>query len=243
MNKHLLLATLLAAACDPAPPPQQYGGQRPLDAQTMRGPADGPSGRVLVITATCGSLESECRTTWAPTVDQIILGALEFRGYDTIDPTTLRKDERSRKENIVEDSSNVEHSSEDSAAGVAIIGLIPIAGGGKESHHSVTVSHSTHKTIILEGANFEDLRLEDKKKLMDMAGAQTVATSRVVIGANYGMWTHAQNVEVIVKLADAATGTMRWSTRCTASSTDNATVELAIENAARCAASAFTLNQ
>jgi hypothetical protein len=36
---------------------------------------------------------------------------------------------------------------------------------------------------------------------------------------------------------------MRWSTRCTASSTDNATVELAIENAARCAASAFTLNE
>lgn len=243
MNKLPILASLFAASCDPTPPPQQYGGAQPLTAESLRGPASGPAGRVLVITATCGSLEADCRNTWAPTVDQIILGALEFRGYDTIDPATLRKDERSRKENIVEDDSKVEHHEESSGGGVAIIGLIPIAGGGKSEHSSVTVSHSTHKTIILEGANFEDLRLEDKQKLMDLAGAQTVATTRVVVGANYGTWTRAQNVEVIVKLAEAGTGNMRWSTRCTASSTDNATVELAIENAARCAASAFTVNQ
>jgi hypothetical protein len=243
MNKHLLLASLVIAACDPVPPAQQFGGQRPLNAESMRGPAAGPAGRVLVITATCGSLDTECRNTWAPTVDQIVLGGLEFRGYDTIDPATLRKDERQRHEEIIEDDSRTEHHAEESGGGVAVIGLIPIAGGGKSESSSLTVSRSTHKTIILDGANFEDLRLEDKQKLMDLAGAQTVATTRVVVGANYGVWTHAQNVEVIVKLAEAGTGTMRWSTRCTASSTDNATVELAIENAARCAASAFTLNQ
>lgn len=234
----LLVASLFLTACVTS----QQAAQ-PLNAETMRGPAAGPAGRVLVITATCGSLERECSHTWAPTVDQIILGALEFRGYDTIDPSTLRKDERKRKEHIEEHDSRDEHEDHSSGGGIGFIGLIPIGGGGASSNSSVTVSHSVHKTIILEGANFEDLRLEDKKVLMQMAGAQTVATIRVVVGANYGTWTRAQNVEVIVKLAEAETGTMRWSTRCTASSTEYSTVELAIENAARCAASAFTLNQ
>jgi len=96
-----------------------------------------------VITATCGSLEAECRDTWAPSVDQIVLGGLEFRGYDTIDPQPLRR----------------------------------------------------------------DLRLEDQQALTKLAGD------------------------------------MRWSSRCTASSVDDPNIESAIENAARCAASAFALNQ
>jgi hypothetical protein len=70
-----------------------------------------------------------------------------------------------------------------------------------------------------------------------------VATPRVVVGANHGTWKTAQNVEVIVKLAAADTGDMRWSTRCMASSRDYPNVEAAIENAARCAASVFALNQ
>jgi hypothetical protein len=114
--------------------------------------------------------------------------------------------------------------------------------GGSQSSR-VTISHSRHRTIILSGANYEDLRLEDKRALMSLAGAGTVATTRVVVGANYGAWTIAQNVEVIVKLAAADTGDMRWSTRCLASSKDYPNVEAAIENAARCAASAFAMNQ
>jgi hypothetical protein len=78
---------------------------------------------------------------------------------------------------------------------------------------------------------------------MQLAGAATVATIRVVVGANFSAWEVAQNVEVVVKLAAADTGEMRWSTRCMASSVNYPNVEAAIENAARCATSAFTLNQ
>ena len=78
---------------------------------------------------------------------------------------------------------------------------------------------------------------------MKLAGAATVATTRVVVGANYSAWSVAQNVEVVVKLAAADTGDMRWASRCMASSVDYPNVEAAIENAARCATSAFSLNQ
>lgn len=233
----ILLLSLLAACGGTT------ASQRPLTAEVMRGPAPGPAGRVLVITATCGSLETECRTTWAPTVDQIVLGALEFRGYDTIDPQSLRKDERQRDERIEEHDSRVESESSASGAAGGIIGLIPIVTGGGSQSKSVTVSQSRHRTVILQGANFEDLRLEDKRALMQLAGANSVATTRVVVGANYGTWSVAQLVEVVVKLAAADTGTMLWSTRCAASSGDFPSVEAAIENAARCAASAFALNQ
>jgi hypothetical protein len=222
-----------------------------MRAEAMRGPAAGPSGRVLVLTASCGSLDDECRHTWAPSVDQIVLGALEFRGFDTIDPQSLRKDERTRDEKIEEanarNESTASSSSSASGGGAGFIGIIPVGGVGasssESSSQSLTVSYSRHKTVILQGANFEDLRIQDKQALMKLAGAQTVATTRVIVGANYGAWTIAQNVEVVIKLADAATGDMRWSTRCMASSANHSNVELAIEHAARCATSAFPLNQ
>jgi hypothetical protein len=236
MRSSLLSAcVVLEAACGGAATAPGH----PLHAEVMRGPVGGPAGRVLVMTATCGSLEAECRATWAPTVDQIVLGALEFRGYATIDPQTLRKDERKRDERIEEHDSEVSNRSSETGGGIGFIGVLPIAraGGSRGSH--VTVSHSRQRTVILSGANYEDLRLEDRRALMSLAGAATVATTRVVVGANYGTWTRAQNVEVFVKLSAADSGDMRWSTRCMASSNDFPNVEAAIENAARCAASAF----
>src|SRR5689334_16482834 len=119
----ILAASILSAACagtmTPAPP-------RPLTAESLRGPAAGPAGRVLVITATCGSLEAECRTTWAPAVDQIVLGGLEFRGYDTIDPQTLRKDERRRDEKIEELDSKQTHEASEKGGGLGFIGVLPL---------------------------------------------------------------------------------------------------------------------
>jgi hypothetical protein len=237
--KPILFASILFAACGgttPAP-------QRPLTAESLHGPATGPAGRVLVITATCGSLETECRNTWAPTVDQIVLGGLEFRGYDTIDPQMLRKDERKRDEKIEEFDSKQTHEASDKGGGIGFIGVLPIGGAGGSQSASVSILSSRHRTVVLQGANYEDLRLEDKQALMKLVGAGTVATTRVVVGANYGTWSVAQNVEVVVKLAAADTGDMRWASRCTASSVDYPNVEAAIENAARCAASAFSLNQ
>lgn len=236
-----ILAPLLLAACGGAMAPAAQ--PRPLVAESLRGPAAGPAGRVLVITATCGSLDTECRNTWAPTVDQIVLGGLEFRGYDTIDPQTLRKDERTRDETIEEIDTKQTHDAAAKAGGGGFIGLLPVGGGGASKSSSVSITSSRHRTIVLQGANYEDLRLEDKQALLKLAGATTVATTRVVVGANYSAWTVAQNVEVVVKLSAADTGTMRWSVRCMASSVDYPAVEVAIENAARCAASAFSLNQ
>lgn len=237
--KPFLLASLLLAACGGT----TTSAQRPLTAESLRGPAAGPAGRVLAITATCGSLQTQCRDTWAPTVDQIVLGGLEFRGYDTIDPQTLRKDERKRDERIEEHDSSHTHEASAQGGGIGFIGVLPIGGAGGSQSSSVSISSSRHRTVILQGANYEDLRLEDKQALMKLAGAGTVVTTRVVVGANYGSWTIAQNVEVVVKLAAADTGAMRWSSRCMASSVDYPNVEVAIENAARCAASAFPLNQ
>lgn len=238
--KPILFASILFAACAGTTMPVQ---QRPLTAESLRGPAAGPAGRVLVITATCGSLDTECRNTWAPTIDQIVLGGLEFRGYDTIDPQTLRKDERKRDEKIEELDSKQTHEASDRGGGIGFIGILPIGSAGGSQSSSVSISSSRHRTVVLQGANYEDLRLEDKQALMKLAGAGTVVTTRVVVGANYSTWSVAQNVEVVVKLAAADTGDMRWSSRCMASSVDYPNVEAAIENAARCASSAFSLNQ
>jgi hypothetical protein len=255
LHMRSIIPALLLAGCGSTQtsPMTRETGAPPaaMQAESMRGPAAGPSGRVLVLTASCGSPRRDCRHTWAPSVDQIVLGALEFRGFDTIDPQSLRKDERKRDEKIEEANSRNESTSsstsDSSGGGVGFIGIIPVGGAGASSNasssHSLTVSYSRHKTVILQGASFEDLRLEDKQALMKLAGAQTVATARVIVGANYGAWTIAQNVEVVIKLADAATGEMRWSTRCMASSEDHSSAELAIEHAARCATSAFPLNQ
>lgn len=233
MRALALVALVLLAACTGP------GRQEVFHPEVVRGPADGPAGRVLTLTATCGGFEAECRANWAPTVDQIVMSSLEFRGYATIDPTTLRKSERSREEHIEEQDSRSEHESSEAGGGIGFIGIIPFGGGGASSSHSLSVSHTRHKTVHLVGASFEDLRLEDRRALMQLAGADTVATTRVVVGPNVGAWTIAQNVEVVVKLAHAESGAMLWASRCTASSQGYPTVEAAIENAARCAASAF----
>lgn len=211
-----------------------------LAPQAMIGPAAGPPGRVLVLTASCGGLEAECRDSWAPAVDAIVTGSLDFHGYNTIDPATLRKDERTRHETIETTDDRTESSSSTETAEAGVIGIIPIASLGASASASVTVTRTRHKTVVLEGASFEDLRLEDRTALMAMAGANSVLTTRVIVGANYSAWTEAQVVEVVIKLAAADTGEMRWSTRCAATSAEYASVDAAIEGAARCAAGAFT---
>jgi hypothetical protein len=211
-----------------------------LAPQAAIGPAAGPAGRVLVLTASCGGLEAECRASWAPAVDAIVTGSLDFHGYVTIDPASLRKDERQRHETITTTDDRVETNSSSDSSELGIVGIFPVASVGSASSSSVTVTQTNHKTIELEGATFEDLRLEDRAKLMQLAGADSVLTTRVIVGANYSTWSQAQVVEVVIKLAAADSGEMRWSTRCAASSGDYASVDAAIEGAARCAAGAFT---
>ena len=84
---------------------------RPLSAETATGTAGGPVGKVLVVSTNCGSMESVCRNGWSDSVDGIVVGDLEFHGYATIDPASLRKDEATRTESTVADDTTTDHDS------------------------------------------------------------------------------------------------------------------------------------
>ena len=58
---------------------------------------------------------------------------------------------------------------------------------------------------------------------------------RVVVGGRRGVWAPDQAVEVVVKLAVGGGATMAWAARCTASAREFASVNAALEYAARCA--------
>lgn len=231
--RHLLCALVLAG-CASAPP------QGALTPEAMRGPINEPPGKVLVMSASCGSVEHECRDTWAPAVDALVVSGLEFHGFATIDPASLRKDERKREETTVTGETATAHDASSRESSVEVVGIIPIAGTVKTTSRSVTVVESKQKTVRLEGASFEDLTLADRQQLTKLAQAGSVLTTRITVGANYSNWATAQQVEVMLKLASPRTGEMLWSTRCTASSAQFASIDLAIENAARCAVSAVT---
>lgn len=192
------------------------------------------------MSATCGSIEAECRDTSAPAVDAVIVAGLEFHGFATIDPGSLRKDERTREEMTVAGHTETAVDATSRDASVGIVGIIPIAGASASSSHTVTVVDSKQKTVVLQGARFEDLTLEERQRLTALADAGSVLTTRVTVGANYGNWTARQTVEVMVKLASTTTGEIFWSARCAASSEQFASVDAAIENAARCAVTGFT---
>jgi hypothetical protein len=211
-----------------------------LHPQAMRGEVTDPPGRVLVMSATCGSIEHECRDTWAPAVDGLVMSGLEFHGYPTIDPASLRKDERVRTETTVAGETATVSDSTTHVTSADLVLVIPLLGAATTTSHSVRVVNSHQKTVVLEGEQFEDLTLADRQQLTDAAHAGSVLTTRITVGANYGNWSVAQNVEVMIKLASPVTGRMLWSTRCAAGSEQFASIDQAIEQAARCAVGAFT---
>jgi hypothetical protein len=185
-------------------------------------------------------METLCRSGWAETVDGIVIGSLEFHGYTTIDPATLRKDDAARSESILSEDSTTEHESRGTTGTAGVVAIFPMASVTESATRSVSVSRSKQKTVVVTGATFEDLRPEDRQQLLETVGAETVLSTRLVVGANYQIWTSAQFVQVMVKLSDARSGSMRFAARCTASSADFADVNAAIDAAARCAANAIT---
>jgi hypothetical protein len=211
-----------------------------LHPQAMRGEVTDPPGKVLVMSATCGSIEQECRDTWAPAVDGLVMSGLEFHGYPTIDPAALRKDERTRTETKVSGETATVSDSTTHVTSADLLFVFPVLGASSTTSHSVQVVNSRQSTVVLEGARFEDLTLADRQQLTDAAQAGSVLTTRITVGANYGNWKVAQNVEVMIKLASPTSGRMLWSTRCEASSEQFASIDQAIEHAARCAVGAFT---
>jgi len=236
MKRILVLLFLGATAC------ATNGGSppRPLTPEAAQGNAGGPAGRVLVLSANCGSMQSHCGANWSEAVDGIVVGGLEFHGYSTIDPSTLRKDAAARTESTATDDSTKTNQSKNKSTDVGLVGLFPVIARKETATSSVSVSQSKQKTVVITGATFEDLPIEERREILRRAGAQSVLSTRLVVGANYKSWSSAQFVEVMVKLSAAEDGSMRWAIRCVASSSDFASVEAAIDAAARCAAGAIT---
>jgi hypothetical protein len=222
-----------AAGCGSAPHPR-------LGAELATGPANGPPGGVLVFASECAGMQTRCPATWAPAVDAIVTSGLAFHGYTTIEPSKLRKDEGTRSETTVARDSTTTVAHDDKVGSVGVVGIIPVASYTTSKGTTVTVNQSTEKTVVLTGATLEDLALADRKQLMAQAGAQSLLTTRIIVGASWSVWSTAQSVEVMIKLSDAVDGTMRWAARCSASSGDFPSAAAAIEAAAHCAVDSIT---
>jgi hypothetical protein len=67
--------------------------------------------------------------------------------------------------------------------------------------------------VVLDGSNFDDLSVDEKHQVIDKAGTDSVASVRIVVGGNIGVWVPNQNVEVMVKLGVNRGDEMAWATR------------------------------
>jgi len=200
-----------------------------LIPEVQPGPASGtPAGTVLALRASCGSVEYRCPKEFGQTVDSIVRGGLEFAGYAVVDDDSLRNQTRSRHE---------EHavtSAEDTSQSRTVdrVGPVPV---GSRATTAGRRSQSQTDTLVLDGPSFEDLSVEERHQVLTKSGADSVASVRIVVGGQAGVWAPNQNVEVMVKLGARQGDVMAWASRCTASSNQFSTVTSALEQAARCA--------
>lgn len=214
----------------------------PLAAQRAVGPANVNPGGVLVLSSQCAGMQAQCPATWSPTVDAIVTSGLSFHGFATIDPATLRKDEAQRTETTHDSSSSDLTRTDSHTADVGAVALVPFASYTTTKGTTVSMHQSHEKTVVIDGATLEDLALADRTALMELAGARSVLTTQIIVGASWSTWSadQDQTVEVMIKLSDAATGTMRWSARCAASSGSFPSASAAIEAAAHCVVDSLT---
>ena len=217
---HLPLAALglvLAGCGAPAGPP-------PLRPEVQQGPAAGARpNRVLVLQAACGSVEQRCPRSYIDAVDAIVRSGLEFAGYSLVESEKLRNQTRQRHEEQGSTTTTSESSTK-------IEGPI-----FDQTTANKSVTNTDTSFVVLDGPGFEDLSIDERHAVLDKSGADAVLSIRVVIGGQMGVWEPNQNVEVMVKLGVNRGDAMAWASRCTASSNEFATVDAALENAARCA--------
>jgi hypothetical protein len=215
-------ALLTAAACAGAPP-------APPQGEVAWGPARAARpNRILVLSATCGSVEFHCPREYVETVDAIVRSGLEFDGYHLVETRDLLAKTRARQETL-DTAVSHEHAT---STGVHDGPLVPRAEDTGTVDRS---SESEHRTVVLDGSVFEDLAVGERKAVLAEAGADGVVTVRLVVGAEMGMWNPDQGIEVLIKLAVADGDVMAWASRCTSRSGAFQTANAALENAARCA--------
>ena len=224
MHRLLLVSTLVAtAACASAPPPP------PLTPQVQPGPAAGATPRrVLVLQASCGSIEFRCPREYIATVDQIVRSSLEFSGYALVSAEQLRNQTRSRHETHEASTTTTESSTTTTV-------VRPLDFDDRVTTEGATTTTTESSTIVLDGPGFDDLSVTERQEVLAKAGADAVVSIRMIVGALQAGWTPNQNVEVMVKLGVEQGDAMVWASRCMASSNDFSTVTGALENAARCA--------
>jgi hypothetical protein len=217
------LAAFYAISCAPTRLPA-------LQPQVQYGPAASTKPKkVLVLQATCGSLEGKCPKEYRDTVDAIVISGLEFAGYAAIDSTTLRLAARTRHE----ETTTVTTKTTTTGDLEIVRPLIIFDTNVKSTTTTETTTDITY--VVLDGANFEDLSVDERHEVIEKSGSDSIATVRIVIGGKVGVWVPNQNVEVMVKLGVHRGDEMAWASRCTASSNDFTTVTGALEHAARCA--------
>jgi hypothetical protein len=217
-----IAAGLLAAACAARPAPVLY-------PEVQRGPAAGASPRkVLVLTASCGSMEYRCPREHTDTVDGIVRNALDLAGYALVAAETLRHHTRQRHETH-------EHERTTDQASSSSHDERTLAPDRRFHSEQASVTERQSSVVVLDGPGFEDLTVAERRQVIAEAGADAVVTVRVVVGASTGVWSPNQTAEVLVKLALDGGETMAWAARCQASSNDFASVTAALEHATRCA--------
>lgn len=210
------------------------GGTVVLTPEVHRGPANGarPS-RVLALSASCGSVELSCPHRYIETVDGIVRSSLDFAGYAVVQPDQLRAETRQRHE--VHERERESRQSSGTVHTERTLGFDRTTTSAGQS-----VVEREKSTIVLDGPGFDDLTVSDRRAVLSDAGADAVLAVRVVIGAQHGVWSPDQEVEVMVKLGMDEGRQMAVAARCVASSNNFATVEAALEHATRCAVSGLT---
>lgn len=221
--RHFLLIALALSACATSKPPPV------LQPQVQIGPGSHtPARRVLVLSASCGSMEFRCPREYIDSVDGIVRSQMDFAGYALVDPDTLRNRTRERHETHEEGSERTaSHSTTEEKPN--------FAPDTTTIHTSESVTETEHHTIQLDGPGFSDLTVSERRQILTEAGADSVLVVRVVVGAEHGTWSSNQHAEVMIKLGVDAGDTMAWASRCVASSSEFASISAALESAARCA--------
>lgn len=230
MKPALLVALCFLAACVAEKTPPALYPQVHVGPGARVKPA-----RVLVLTASCGSMESRCPREYIATVDNIVRSSLDFAGYALVDAATLRNQTRQRRESSVEEAT-------DEASTTTTDEQRNFAPDRRTVVSRQAHTETERSVVELDGPGFDDLTVAERKAVLAEAGADSVLTVRIVVGAQHGVWTPNQSAEVLVKLGVDSGDTMAWASRCSASSNDFATISAALESAARCAVHGGTGN-